>query len=139
MHGLPPQLSDGEYELIVRKNLDDAFNISHYQNLLGLEFFDMRVMELKAQLQNTLVDLFQNESEARIQEMLSQSPFDDGDLREEVFYFLEEKANAIPTNTRSSAERAFFEAHLRNWLGDLTQRRNGSEIYREFVKHFLGG
>lgn len=48
VHGLPPQLNEGEYENIVRQNLNGAMSIRHFQSALNLvEQFDITIMELK--------------------------------------------------------------------------------------------
>lgn len=51
-HGLPPH--PGEYEHLVRDNLESAVSVDHYRQALHHELFELRVMELKKDLQDKL-------------------------------------------------------------------------------------
>lgn len=46
-HGIPPQLNPGEYESLVRENLDNSINLNHYRNSLSNEFFELQILEFK--------------------------------------------------------------------------------------------
>ena len=46
-HGIPPQLNPGEYESLVRENLDNSMNLNHYRNSLSNEFFELQILEFK--------------------------------------------------------------------------------------------
>ena len=54
-HGLPPQLNPGEYEHLVRGLLENSINVHHYQQVLSQELFDIKMMEMKRDLQNLLL------------------------------------------------------------------------------------
>lgn len=137
VHGLPPQLNEGEYENIVRQNLNGAMSIRHFQSALDLEQFDITIMELKENLQNNkLFNLLLSEPDARLTEILSQSPFHEKNIRSEAYDFIEERVRDL--NTRSQAQRVFLENYLRNFIRDSEQNGHLSAIYREFLQHFLG-
>lgn len=53
-HGLPPQLNRGEYERLVRENLDSAVSIRHYREALDHELFELKIMEKGGNLQERL-------------------------------------------------------------------------------------
>lgn len=65
-------------------------------------------MELKANLQNKLFNLLLSEPDARLTEILSQSPFHEKNIRSETydFDFIEERVRDL--NTRSQAQRVFL-------------------------------
>lgn len=57
-YGLPPQLNNnnGEYEQLVRNNLEAAFhfNVNHYRGAVASELFEVQIMLLKSRLQEHL-------------------------------------------------------------------------------------
>lgn len=53
-HGLPPQLNPGEYEHQVRENLESAVSVDHYHQALQHELFEVKMLELKNELQEKL-------------------------------------------------------------------------------------
>ena len=59
--GLPPQLTGGEYEALVRGFLDNTLTIEHYCNTIINELFEITVMEFKANLVEQLFDLLVSE------------------------------------------------------------------------------
>lgn len=40
-----PQLNPGEYESLVRENLENSMNLNHYRNSLSNEFFELQILE----------------------------------------------------------------------------------------------
>lgn len=93
-------------------------------------------MELKANLQNKLFNLLLSEPDARLTEIISQSPFHEKNIRSEAYDFIEERVRDL--NTRSQAQRVFLENYLRNFIRDIEQNGHTSAVYREFLNHFLG-
>lgn len=72
---LPPQLHFGEYESLVRENLNQAFNIRDYQSALSQELFDVTFLELKANILDQILNLFLREPDDRLIQIFRESPF----------------------------------------------------------------
>lgn len=136
-HGLPPQLNPGEYESLVRDKLNEAVNIRDYQSALNLEVFDLTIMELKVNLKNPLFTLLLTEPDARLAQILSQSPFDERNIRSEIDDFLEDKVKNL-SSTRFHFQKLLLEACLRYFIQNVQQDGHLSTVYREFLEHFLG-
>ena len=86
-YGLPPQLNNGEYAQLVRENLELAFNINSYRDLLARELFDIQIMELKSRLQEQLFDKMM--AQPTIDSIMEISPY--RNIRETAFDFIENK------------------------------------------------
>lgn len=71
-YGLPPQLNPGEYEQLVRENLNTSINPRHYHSSLSREICEVHIMRLKISLQHSLFDLMINEQS--ISDILSIPP-----------------------------------------------------------------
>lgn len=62
----------GEYEQLVRENLNTSINPRHYHSSLSREIFEVHIMRLKISLQHSLFDLMINEQS--ISDILSIPP-----------------------------------------------------------------
>lgn len=92
-HGQPPQpwrvRELGKRECRMRNTFDYS-NIRNYRSALNLvEIFDLTIMELRAHLRNPLCTLLLIDPDARLAQILSQSPFDVRNIRSEVDDFIE--------------------------------------------------
>jgi len=93
------------------RNTFDYGNIRNYQSALNLvEIFDLTIMELQAHLRNPLCTLLLTEPDARQAQILSQSPFDERNIRSEVYDFIEEKVDGSEFYTLS-----FSKASVRSF------------------------
>lgn len=66
MDHLPPQANLGEYERLVRDNLNQSLNIQHYHSVINNELFDITVLEYKANIQDQLFNLLLSEPDDRL-------------------------------------------------------------------------
>lgn len=139
IEGLPPQMNSGEYEALVRGILDDTLTIKHYCNALRQEFFDITVLELKANLLEQLVNLLLSETPGRLTQILADSPFPEHAIRTEALEFINDFLTRLNLHEpRSPFDERLVEAMLRYWIQDAQQDGNLSAVYREFLRHFLG-
>ncbi|KAD3640018.1 hypothetical protein E3N88_29241 [Mikania micrantha] len=46
-YNLPPQKNPGEYEVLVREELEQALDVPHYRTILDREYFELTVLERK--------------------------------------------------------------------------------------------
>lgn len=130
-YGLPPQLNPGEYENLVRENLENVINVRHYHEALSREFFELKILEMKSELQENLFNLII--SERRIDRILELSL--NHDIRRQAFEFIEDKVEPV-SSMRHAFERNIFEGTLRHFVRDIEQNGTRSFIYREFFSHF---
>ena len=136
---LPPQLNFGDYENLVRENLNQSINIQDYNSALSNEIFDITVLELKANLQDQLFHLLLSEPDERLTQILRESPFNERAIRTEALEFLEEKISAIDlANPRYQHEKVLIEQTLRYWLNNLQEHGSRSLLYTGFITHFRG-
>lgn len=130
-HGLPPQLNAGDYERLVRENLANSVSVNHYRERLFQELFDVKIMLLKSELQDMLVNTMV--AEPRIDVILNLSPFQD--IRSEAYDFIEQKVEPV-SSMRHEFERNILEASLKHFIQDIEQNGPQSLIFREFYSHF---
>lgn len=84
------QLNPGEYEQQIRNELNTAVSIRDYAGILSRELQEMRIMELKRDLQERLFHFMKLNREMCLLSIFHVSPY--RDIREEAYDFLEEKA-----------------------------------------------
>jgi len=72
--GLPPQLSQGEYENLVKNFLRESISLSDYARTLKRELFEILVLELKGDLVEKLSYLLINEPTERYLEIMGHNP-----------------------------------------------------------------
>ena len=60
-YNLPPQNNPGEYEVLVREELEQALDVPHYRTILDREYFELTVLERKGLLQDRLFHLMLGE------------------------------------------------------------------------------
>ena len=130
-HGIPPQLNPGEYESLVRENLDNSINLNHYRNSLSNEFFELQILEFKVRLQDLLFQTML--SEPRLEHILNVSPYND--IRAEAFDFLESKVEPV-NDMRHNFSKNILDGSLRYYIKDMEQKGSQSLIYRAFYSHF---
>ena len=136
---LPPQLNVGEYEALVRDNLNQAINIQHYHSALSNEIFDITVLELKANLQDQLFNLLLSEPDDRLIKIFRESPFPERAIRTEALEFIELKMGTFNLeNARSRVGKIFVKVTLRNWINLLQEHGHRYHLYQEFLSHFRG-
>lgn len=139
IENLPPQVNLGEYEALVRGFLDNTRTIHHYCNVLNNEFFDITVLELKANLLEQLVNLLMSESTERLTQILADSPFPERAIRTEALEFIDYFFIRLNLHEpRSTLGKGLLETALRYWIQEAQQNGNLSPVYREFLRHFLG-
>ncbi|CAI9775850.1 unnamed protein product [Fraxinus pennsylvanica] len=130
-HGIPPQLNPGEYESLVRENLDNSINLNHYRNSLSNEFFELQILEFKVRLQDLLFQTML--SEPRLEHILNVSPYND--IRAEAFDFIESKVEPV-NDMRHNFSKNILDGSLRYYIKDMEQKGSQSLIYRAFYSHF---
>ena len=138
---LPPQLNSGEYESLVRDNLNQARNFMHYQSALSNEIFDITVLELKANLQDRLFDLLMAEPDERLLLLIRESPFPERAIRSEALSFIEERLDLLNIGNphpHAYAEKVILQTTLEQWLNNLIQFNQNAIVYTEFISHFRG-
>lgn len=138
---LPPQLNLGEYENLVRDNLNQARNVLHYQSALSHELFDITVLELKANLQDRLFNLLMAEPDERLQLILRESPFPERAIRSEALEFIEGRLDLLNLGNphpHAYPEKVILQTTLEQWLTNLREFDQNSAVYAEFLSHFRG-
>ena len=138
---LPPQLNLGEYENLVRDNLNQARNFMHYQSALSNELFDITILELKANLQDGLFDLLMAEPDEHLRLIFRESPFQERAIRPEALEFLEGRLDLLNIGNphpHAYAEKVILQTTLEQWLNNLRQLNRNSIVYTEFISHFRG-
>lgn len=138
---LPPQQTPGEYENLVRDNLNQARNVLHYQSALSHELFDITVLELKANLQDKLFDLLINEPNERLLQILRESPFQERAIRSEALEFIEGRLDLLNLGNphpHAYPEKVLLQTTLEQWLHNLVEHNNNAIVYTEFISHFRG-
>lgn len=136
---LPPQLNSGEYENLVRDNLNQAKSVMHYQSALSNELFDISVLELKANIQDKLFDLLMAEPDEQLLAILRDSPFPERAIRPEALDFLEGKLNLLNLGNphpHAYGEKVLLQTTLELWLRNLIQFNRNAVVYTEFISHF---
>ncbi|KAL6969149.1 hypothetical protein U1Q18_041072, partial [Sarracenia purpurea var. burkii] len=98
-HGIPPQLNPGEYENLVLDNLANSINLNHYRSSVSNEFFELKILEFKARVQDVLFQTML--SEPRLEHILNVSPY--SEIRAKAFDFIEDKLEPI-SNMRYNYE-----------------------------------
>lgn len=139
--GLPPQLKPGEYENLVRDNLNQARTFLHYQSALSHEIFDITMLELKWNLQENLFNLLMAEPNERLLAILKESPFQERAIRSEALYFIEERLNLLnigDPHPHAYTEKVILQTTLEQWLNNLSQFNGNAVVYTEFLAHFRG-
>ena len=133
-YGLPPQCVQGEYERLVRDTLEGAINVQHYNTALLRELHELRILELKSQLQDQLHNRFL--SEPRLEEILQFST--ENNLRKKAFEFIEEQVLTLSEKPRSF-ERNILEGTLHFHLRDVLQNGTRSPFYKGFLSYLTDG
>lgn len=130
-YNLPPQNNPGEYEVLVREELEQALDVPHYRTILDREYFELTVLERKGLLQDRLFHLMLGEQNlSRIMEL---SPYKN--IRMEAYNFIE--ASVEPVNSlEHTFQKDLMEASFNLFLKELTQNGINSEIYKNFYIHF---
>jgi len=130
-YGLPPQLNNGEYEQLVRNNLEAAFhfNVNHYRRAVASELFEVQIMLLKSHLQEHLFNHMI--SEPSFQSIFEQSPYND--IRKEAYDFIEDQVKSV-NSMRYPFQRNILEGSLNLFIRDIEQ--NGAQSFRGFYSHF---
>lgn len=99
----------------------------------------MTFLELKANILDQIFNLFLREPDARLIQILRESPFDEGSVQSEILEFLESKLEFLGLDDpRSSVEKSLAECSLRCWVQDLQERGARSLLYTGFVSYFRG-
>lgn len=81
---LLPRIILGEYEVLVREELEQALDVPHYRTILDREYFELTVLERKGLLQDRLFHLMLGERNlSRIMEL---SPYKN--IRMEAYSFI---------------------------------------------------
>jgi hypothetical protein len=137
VHGLPPQLHEGEYEGLVRSSLISTSNIEEYRIQLALDIFDINMMQHKAMLQNKLLQLFIGQPDERFNQILSESYFEEKDIRRELYEFIEDLVEDV-SYTRNEIKKLIFESRLRFFIEDVDRNGHRSALFLSFFKHFRG-
>lgn len=138
---VPPQLNFGEYENLVRDNLNQARNILHYQSPLSHELFDITILELKANLQDKLFDLLMTEPNERPLLIFRESPFQERAIRSEALEFIEGRLDLLNLGNphpHAYPEKVILQNTLEQWLNNLIQFNKNAIVYTEFLSHFRG-
>lgn len=128
---LPPQNNPGDYERLVREHFNQAINVDHFRLIFDLEYFDIKVLERKGLLQDSLFNLMI--SEQNLPRIMSLSPYTD--IRKEAYEFLEDKVRPV-NSLEHSFQRHIMDGSLHFFIQDINRGGRNSEIYREFYKHF---
>nr|BBA45696.1 hypothetical protein [Beta vulgaris subsp. vulgaris]CBL52023.1 hypothetical protein [Beta vulgaris subsp. maritima] len=135
--GIPPQLTDGEYEALVKSFLDHSLSIRHYESTLNTERFDLNVLERKADLVEGLWRILINEPSERFLEILKQTSLNEGQIKENALDFIEDFLQRFSlSDPRSNFDRRICESMLNSWNDDLNQRANQSLLYSEFLDYY---
>lgn len=119
---LPPQLNLGEYDNLVRDNLNQAWNVLHYQRALYNELFDITVLELKANLRDRLFNLLMPEPDKRVQLILRESPFPERKIRSEALEFIARRLDLLNLGNPhpyANPEKVILQTMLEQWLNNL--------------------
>jgi hypothetical protein len=128
---LPPQNNPGDYERLVREHFDAAININHFREILDIEYFELKVLERKAILQDKLRNLMLSESNiARIMDL---SPYDN--IQKEAFSFIQYKIEPVG-DPRHAFQRHILDGCLNSFINGVNQQGRESMIYKEFYSHF---
>lgn len=136
---LPPQLHLGEYENMVRENLNQAVNLRDYNSALSNTYFDVTVLELKCTLVKELVNLLLSEPDEHLTQILMESPFNEGSIRTKSLDYLEEQIEDMHLDDpRYRFEKVLIETILRNSIHDLQHSGKHSPLYRGFHSYFRG-
>jgi hypothetical protein len=137
---LPPQLELGQYETLVRENLNHAYSIQDYLAALSNDIFDITVLELKANVIDRLSELLLSEPDDRLDRILRDSPFPQGVLKREALEFLEKELLAINlAEPRFQHEKVLTEQTLRYGLQNLQELGSLSPLYTGFIAHWRDG
>ena len=122
-YGLPPQLNPGEYENLVRENLENVINVRHYHEALSREFFELKILEMKSELQDFLFHFMI--SERRIDRILELSL--NHDIRRQAFEFIEDKVEPV-SSMRYTFQKDILEGTLTHFRQDIINHGSNSSI-----------
>lgn len=106
-YNLPPQTRPGEYESIVRNNIDQAINVEHLREAMDIEFHEVQILEKKAFLQERLFSLMI--SEDKVNKILELFPYEN--IRAEAWKFVENQVEPL-SDLRSASERSQMNNRL---------------------------
>jgi capsid portal protein len=95
------------------------------------------MMELKAMLQNKLCLLFIEQPDERLTQIISESYFEEKDIRVQTYEFIETQLDDV-SNTRTEIQKIIFESRLRCFIQDIDQNGHRSAFFISFLKHFRG-
>ena len=135
--GIPPQLTDGEYEALVKSFLDNSISIRHYDTTLNTEEFDLNVLERKADLVEGLWGLLINEPSQQYMYILNKTALKEGQIKDGALDFIEDFLTRFNlSDPRSPFDRRVCLSMLNYWYNDLNQGANQSLLYTEFIKYY---
>ncbi|KAK4343828.1 hypothetical protein RND71_036922 [Anisodus tanguticus] len=121
---LPPQLNAGGYEELVQGFLKETRTPMEFLSVVTNELFDIQVLEVKAQLQDALFNLFLTEPDNEFLPIIRESPFRERRIRPEILEFLEEQldgAGLADPHPRNPVMKTTLEKILRGMLLQLQQ------------------
>jgi len=139
---LPPQLNAGGYEALVRSFLNETRTPIEFLSAVNNELFDIKVLELKANLQDQLFNLFLNEPDSEFLAILRESPFREQGLRPEILEYIIlqlDRAGLSDPHPRDPVMKTVLEEFLRRMLLQLQQQGRNSPVYHDFLRYFRNG
>lgn len=145
LEGLPPQSQSGEYELLIRKFLDDTITFDNYFSTMAREIRDITILEKKADLLDGIFHLLMGETDDRLKQILLESPFPERAIRTEALDFIVDSIEKVGSlnqynlsNPGSDFERRVVTTILQYWIQDIQQHGHLSVFYLQFLDHFMG-
>lgn len=138
--GLPPQLSQGEYENLVKNFLRESISLSDYARTLKRELFEISVLELKGDLVEKLSYLLINEPTERYLEIMGHNPpYKEKYITKECLEFVDDFLSRLDiSEPRSTFARGVLDFSLRVWLRDLQEGGHHSPFFEDFPRYFCG-
>lgn len=122
----------GDYARLVRQHFQEALNVRNFLSIYDMEFFDLKVLEQKGNIQEKLFTSMI--SEPNLGRILEISPFTN--IRAEAYHYIEDKVSAV-SSLRHTFQRDIMEGSLHSFIIDLNQNGRNAEIYRAFYSHFV--
>ena len=105
--------------------------MEHYRRIYDQEYFELKVLERKGLLQDSLHSLMLGEP--NLDRILQLSPYTD--IRKEAFSFLEDSLSSVSA-LRHAFQRDLMDGTLNSFVHDISQRERNSDVYREFYRYF---
>lgn len=86
-----------------------------------------------------LFSLLMSEPDARLTQILAESPFPERSIKPEALDYLNDHLTALNIrDPRSHFDKTILENFLRYCLEDVQQNGHNSIFYRDFLRHFKG-